>query len=57
MAKWRNRLLLIEMESSYGVDPVATGADALTVSELDVSPLELELLDRELITGSLGNTQ
>jgi hypothetical protein len=57
MARWRNRLLLVEMESSYGVSGSPNGSDALTVSELDVTPLEIELLDRELITGNFGNTE
>lgn len=57
MGKWRNRLLLVEMESSYGVDPTPAATDALKVSELDVTPLEIELLDRELITGTFGNTE
>lgn len=57
MAKWRNRLLLVEMETTYGTDPTPTGADALKLSELDVTPLEIELVDRELITGFYGNTE
>lgn len=57
MGRWRNRLLLVEMESSYGVNPTPAAADALKLSELEVTPLEIELLDRELITGNFGNTE
>lgn len=57
MAKWRNRLLLVELESTYGTDPTPDGADALKLSQLDVTPLEIELVDRELITGFYGNTE
>lgn len=57
MAKWRNRLLLVKQEANYGVDPTLAAADALKLSELDVTPLEIELIDRELITGNFGNTE
>lgn len=57
MAKWRNRLLLVDIESTYGTPPTIDGTDALLVSEIDVTPLEVELIDRELITGYFGNTE
>jgi hypothetical protein len=57
MARWRNRLLLVAMESTYGTAATTAGADALKLSELDVTPLEVELIDRELITGFYGNTE
>jgi hypothetical protein len=57
MAKWRNRLLLVEMESTYGTAPSMDGTDAILLSEIDVVPLEIELVDRELITGYFGNTE
>ena len=57
MAKWKNRLLLAKIEDTYGVEPTFAGADALLVSEVDIQPLEVELLDRELVRGSFGNTE
>jgi hypothetical protein len=57
MAKWRNRLLLGVIENEYGTAPAMTGADAIQVSEIDVTPLEVELRDRELVTGVFGNTE
>ena len=57
MAKWRNRLLLGEIEGTYGTAPAMDGADALLVSEIEVTPLEVDLQDRELITGVYGNTE
>jgi hypothetical protein len=57
MARWRNRILLVDIEGTYGTAASMTGADALKLSELDVTPLEIELIDRELITGSFGNTE
>ena len=57
MAKWRNRLLLAAIESVYGTAPSMDGEDALLISEIDVTPIEVELKDRELITGVYGNTE
>jgi hypothetical protein len=57
MALTKRRLLLAEIESTYGTDPTPTATDAVLVSNLDVQPLQLELKDRELILGYLGNTE
>lgn len=64
MALYRKRLLLAALEapdasgnSTYGVSAAPSGADALLVSNLEVSPLEIELLDRELVTPYLGNSE
>lgn len=57
MALTRKRLLLAEIESTYATDPVPLGTDAVLVSNLSVQPLQLELKDRELILGYLGNTE
>ena len=57
MALSRKRLLLAEIESTYGTDPVPLGTDAVLVSNLEIQPLQLELKDRELILGYLGNTE
>jgi hypothetical protein len=57
MALTRKRLLLAKTESSYGTSSAPAGADALLVSNLEVQPLQVELLDRELITPYLGNSE
>ena len=57
MALTRKRLLLAEIESTYGTDPTPQGTDAVLVSNLSIQPLQLELKDRELILGYLGNTE
>jgi hypothetical protein len=57
MAKWRNRLLLAVIEATYGTIPTIAGTDAILISEIDVTPLEVDLKDRELITGVYGNTE
>jgi hypothetical protein len=54
MALTRNRLLLAKAESTYGTSSAPAGTDALLVSNLEVSPLELSRVDRELIRGYLG---
>lgn len=57
MALTRNRVLLAKSETTYGVSAAPTGTDALKVTELEVSPLEIELVDRELIQPYFGNSQ
>ena len=37
--------------------PSMTGADTIVVPEIDIVPLEVELKDRELITGYYSNTE
>jgi hypothetical protein len=56
MALTRNRLLLAKAESTYGTSSSPAGTDALLVSNLEVSPLELNRLDRELIRPYLGSS-
>ena len=53
----RKRLLLAAAESTYGTAPTFAGTDALLVSNLEVSPLEVELLDRELVRTYFGNSE
>lgn len=57
MALTRKRLLLAKIETTYGTDPTPAGTDALLVSNLSIQPLQLDLKDRELILGYLGNTE
>ena len=57
MALTRKRLLLAKIEATYGTDPTLAATDAVLVSALEVQPLQLELKDRELILGYLGNTE
>lgn len=53
----RKRLLLAKAEQTYGTSAAPTGADAMLVSNLEISPLEVELLDRELIQPYFGNRE
>lgn len=57
MALTRNRLLLAKAETTYGTSAAPDGTNALLVSNLEVSPLQVDLLDRELITPYFGNSE
>jgi hypothetical protein len=57
MANWRNRLALVKAESTYGTNPTPAATDALLFTELDVTPLEMELIERETIQTYFGNRQ
>jgi hypothetical protein len=53
----RKRTILIKTEVTYGTDAVPTGAtDALTVRSIDVSPIDADLVSRDLIRPYLGNS-
>lgn len=51
----RKRAILVKSEETYGANPSPVGTDALLVEGLDVSPLEMDLKEREVATGVLGN--
>lgn len=57
MALTRKRLLLAKIEGTYGTDSTPAGTDVVLVSNMSIQPLQLELKDRELILGYLGNTE
>ena len=50
----RKRLILIETESTYGTDPTPTGADAVLVRDLTITPQSSDVVSRELIRPYLG---
>ena len=50
----RKRLILIETESTYGTDPTPTGADAVLVSDLSITPQSSDVVSRNLIRPYLG---
>jgi hypothetical protein len=53
----RKRLLLAAAEQTYGTAPTFAAGDALLVSDLDITPLEVNLLDRELVLPFFGNRE
>jgi hypothetical protein len=52
----RKRLVLCKAESSYGVDITPAGSDALLVRSLEVTPIEADVVSRDLIRNYLGNS-
>ena len=47
--KSRKRLLRAKIESSYGTDPTPAGTDAVLVRSLEITPLNADVVERELI--------
>jgi hypothetical protein len=55
---FRNRLLLAKVENTYADSALTfAGTDAMLVSNLDVTPLDGTMIDRELVLPFLGNRQ
>jgi hypothetical protein len=53
---FRKRAILAKIETTYGVDPVPTGgANAILMSNITVSPMEMNLAQRNNIKAYLGN--
>lgn len=48
---------MIETESTYGTDAVPTAADAVQVSDLNIVPLQSDLVSRDLIRPYLGSSR
>ena len=53
----RKRVILLELESSYGTDPTPTGADAILVSDLSIVPQASDAIPRDLIRPYLGSSR
>ena len=53
----RKQLLLVKTESTYGTDSSPAGTDALLVRSIDVTPLESDVVSRDLIRPYLGNSE
>jgi hypothetical protein len=57
MAKlYRKRTVLVKIESTYGTDSVPVGTDACQVRNLEISPVESEVLSRDLVRTYLGSS-
>ncbi len=50
----RKKILLAKIEATYGTDAAPAGADAVLVSELNLSPLEAQTVQRNNIRPYLG---
>jgi hypothetical protein len=55
MLAWRKRLIIFELESTYGTDPTPTGADVIQCANLDFKPLAGSQVNREIILPYFGN--
>ena len=53
--KSRKRLLRAKIESSYGTDPTPAGSDAVLVRSIEITPLNADVVERELILPYMGN--
>lgn len=53
----RKRLILIETESVYGTDPTPDGADAVLVRDLNITPQQSDVVNRDLIRPYLGASE
>jgi hypothetical protein len=51
----RKKLLLAKIEATYGTDSTPTGSAAILVRNLEVVPLQSDIVQRELIRPYLGN--
>ena len=52
----RKRLILAKVESTYGTDSSPAGTDAVLVRSLEVTPIEADVVSRDLIRPYLGNS-
>ena len=53
----RKRLILAKTETNYGVSAAPAGSDAILVRNLDITPLEADIVGRDLIRPYLGNSE
>ncbi len=53
----RKRLILLESEATYGTDPTPTGADAVLVRDLNITPLQSDVVSRDLVRPYLGASE
>lgn len=56
MSLTRKRLIQVKKESTYGTDSSPAGSDALLVRNLEITPIEADVVGRDLIRPYLGNS-
>lgn len=56
MALTRKKLLVVKIETAYGTDSVPTGSQAIQVSDLSITPLENDVVDRDILRPFLGSS-
>jgi hypothetical protein len=53
---YRKRTVLVKAESTYGTDSTPAGSDAVQVRNLEITPVEADVLSRDLVRPYLGNS-
>jgi hypothetical protein len=56
MALTRKRLIQVKKEATYGTDSTPTGTDVLLVRNLEITPIEADVVSRDLIRPYIGNS-
>jgi hypothetical protein len=56
MALTRKRLIQVKKEATYGTDSTPAGTDALLVRNLEITPIEADVVSRDLIRPYIGNS-
>jgi len=57
MALTRKGLIVAAKESTYGTDASPVGADAIKVANINITPLQSDVVSREIIRPFLGNAE
>jgi hypothetical protein len=57
MALTRRQILMVKKETSYGVSPSTAGTDAILVLNPQLTPLDGDILEREIIDPSFGRVR
>ena len=52
----RKRLILAKTETTYGTDVTPAGADAVLVRNLDITPMQSDVVSRDLVRPYMGNS-
>ena len=53
----RKRLILLKKETTYGTDSTPAGTDAVLVRDLSVTPLQSDVVSRDLVRSYLGASE
>lgn len=52
----RKRLILAKAEATYGTDSTPAGSDAVLVRNLDITPVQADVVSRDLVRPFMGNS-
>jgi hypothetical protein len=55
--KFREKLLIAKLETTYGIDSAPTGINAMLIKDVELTPIEAETIDRELVKPFLGASE